>query len=92
MWQNKVLFSIVSSRISTLLFVFKLYIKMNYSQIRPPKESLFDMVKVLEYAFNEYMIWRYGLSGNILLLISYIAVPGIQHSSKASSLHLMYNL
>jgi len=65
---------------------------MNYFQIRPPKESLFNRVNVLEYEFKEYMIWRYGLSDNILLLISHIAVPGIQHSSKASSLHLMYNL
>jgi len=64
---------------------------MNYSHIRPPNESLFDRVKILEYVFNEYMIWRYDLSDNVLLLISHIAVPGIQHSRKASSLHLMYN-
>jgi hypothetical protein len=82
----------MSSRISTLLCVFKLHIKMNYSLVRPPKEGLFDRVKVLEYEFNEYMIWWYDLSDNVLLLISHIAIPGIQHSSKASSLHLMYNL
>jgi hypothetical protein len=46
----------------------------------------------MEYEFNEYMIWQHDMSDNVLLLISHVAVPGIQHSSKASSLHLMYNL
>lgn len=82
----------MSSRISTPLCVFKLHIKMNYTQIHSPKERLFDRVKVLEYEFNEYMIWRYDLSDNVLLLISYITVPCVQQNSKASSLHLMYNL
>jgi hypothetical protein len=82
----------MSSRISTALCVLKLHIKMNYSQIRSPKESPFDRVKVLVYDFNEYMIWQYDLSDNVLLLISHITVPGVQLNSKASSLHLMYNL
>jgi len=52
---------------------------------------MFDRAKVTEYEFNEYMIWRHDLSDNVLLLISHVAVPGIQQSGKASSLHLMYN-